>query len=548
MNNYLLILMAFILPVGTCYAQEQLQKTDFTPVAIKTNLLYDATGSVNLGLEIRTSRQTSFDMSGNWNPWTFDNNRKWKHIFVQPEFRLWTKETFRQHFFGLHMHYAYYNVGSLPKGPFSQNMKDNRYEGWLAGAGVGYGYRWNFSHRWGLETEIGVGYAYMNYDKYKCGKCEEKLNSSIKHYIGPTKAAITLVYNFGSKKKVEPAPVYIPPFVKKELITPSTPRYTVSYVIPEPEMCKMRSAVGKAYLDFASGKADIIPSFGNNEPELQKIHNLIMEIKNDPDATITGITITGYASPEGMYHSNLTLSEKRANVLKDQIKKRYGFPEEFFSVSGKGEDWSTLDSIITQSSFAEKHRILEIIRYTDIFAGREKKLMDLSEGNPYRRMLREIFPQLRRTEYSLHYTIVPFTVEKGKEMFKSKPSNLSLCEMFRIANTYEAGSEAFNEVFETAARIFPYADTANLNAAAAALERGDEIPAERYLSKVKGQPAAWHNNMGVLHSRRGEYDKAAVQFKQAANAGNEQAIQNVSLLAKYREEIDAYEQALRENK
>ncbi len=53
-------------------------------IALKTNLLYDATASFNIGAEIALGRKYTLDVSGNWNPWTFSDNMKWKHWFVQP--------------------------------------------------------------------------------------------------------------------------------------------------------------------------------------------------------------------------------------------------------------------------------------------------------------------------------------------------------------------------------------------------------------------------------------------------------------------------------
>ncbi|MBR2399793.1 MAG: DUF3575 domain-containing protein, partial [Alistipes sp.] len=38
--------------------------------------------------------------------------------------------------------------------------------------------------------------AYTAYDKYFCPKCGEKIGNDNHHYIGPTKAAINLVYLF----------------------------------------------------------------------------------------------------------------------------------------------------------------------------------------------------------------------------------------------------------------------------------------------------------------------------------------------------------------
>ena len=59
--------------------------------AIKTNLLYDATTTFNLGAEFALSPKWTLDVSGNYNPWTFSNNKKWKHWLVQPHAGSFTK-------------------------------------------------------------------------------------------------------------------------------------------------------------------------------------------------------------------------------------------------------------------------------------------------------------------------------------------------------------------------------------------------------------------------------------------------------------------------
>lgn len=159
--------------------------------AIKTNLLYDATTTFNLGMEFKTGARTTFNLPVNVNPWTFSDNKKWKHVLVQPELRFWTCEPFSRHFFGIHAHYAFYNAGGF--GPFTQ-LKEYRYEGWLAGGGVSYGYNWLLSSRWSLEATIGLGYAFMDYEKFECYKCGTKMKDDTYHYFGPTKAGITLIY------------------------------------------------------------------------------------------------------------------------------------------------------------------------------------------------------------------------------------------------------------------------------------------------------------------------------------------------------------------
>lgn len=105
---------------------------------------------------------------------------------VQPELKYWFCEKFEGHFVGLHLHGAQYFGG----------FKDKRYDGYLAGGGFTYGYDWILSPRWNLETAIGLGYArlwYKESDRILCLKCYENKH---KNYFGPTKVALSLIYNF----------------------------------------------------------------------------------------------------------------------------------------------------------------------------------------------------------------------------------------------------------------------------------------------------------------------------------------------------------------
>ena len=63
-------------------------------VAVKSNLLYDATATINLGVEIGLAEKWTFDLSGNYNPFQFSDNKKWKHLMAQPEVRYWTCRKF----------------------------------------------------------------------------------------------------------------------------------------------------------------------------------------------------------------------------------------------------------------------------------------------------------------------------------------------------------------------------------------------------------------------------------------------------------------------
>lgn len=171
-------------------------------VVVKTNLLYDITATANLGIEFKVAPKWTVDISGNLNAWTFSDNKKWKHWVLQPEARYWLCERFNGHFVGAHLVGGIYNMGNWNTGftflgtDFGQ-LKEHRYEGWLVGAGIAYGYHWMLGRHWSVEAEIGIGYVYTQADKYECPRCGEQLeNNKPHHYVGPTKAAVNLIYVF----------------------------------------------------------------------------------------------------------------------------------------------------------------------------------------------------------------------------------------------------------------------------------------------------------------------------------------------------------------
>lgn len=169
---------------------------------IKTNILSDAFLNPNIGIEIGLSPRWTLELDGQLNLWSLSNNRRWKHWSVQPEVRYWLCDRFAGHFFGIHLHGGQYNVGGINVnadflGTDYRKIKGSRYQGWFVGAGVAYGYSFILSRHWNLEPEIGFGYSYTVYDRFRCAGCGRKVETNVPHhYVGITKAAINLVYLF----------------------------------------------------------------------------------------------------------------------------------------------------------------------------------------------------------------------------------------------------------------------------------------------------------------------------------------------------------------
>lgn len=82
-------------------------------IAVKTNMLYDVTTTLNLGIEFSVAPKWTIDVSGNYNPFNLGNDKKMKHWLVQPEARYWFCEAFNGHFLALHALGGQFNVVSI---------------------------------------------------------------------------------------------------------------------------------------------------------------------------------------------------------------------------------------------------------------------------------------------------------------------------------------------------------------------------------------------------------------------------------------------------
>jgi len=310
----------------------------------------------------------------------------------------------------------------------------------------------------------------------------------------------------------------------------------VSYIRPEVEEVKARSESADVFLDFPVARTEINPSFGNNPRELQKIEQVLREIREDKNLTVSNVTITGYASPEGDINFNNQLSRGRAEALRGYLSMRAGIPSHLYQVGYGGEDWDGLARLVQQSYIEPKETILSIIRYYNP-QERKNRLKALNGGRTYQQLLHQLYPQLRRVVSKIDYTARRFNVEEAKEIIKTRPKQLSLNEMFLVANTYEEGSKEFKEVFETAVKIFPDDPVANLNAAASALLEKDITRAERYLQKAERNTDEYYNNLGVLEMMKGNNKRANSLFKRASENNMDAALRNLEEIRK-KEEAD----------
>lgn len=156
--------------------------------AVRTNALMWATGTINAGIDVRVHNNVSLDFYAFYNPIQTPDLRM-QTLGFQPSVRYWLYETQVGPFFSVHGTVASYNVGN----------RQFHYKGFLAGAGVSYGYNWILSKRWSVGVEIGIGAVYMSdtkRDYYTHYTDDEYVYHNRRWTVAPTKAEVSFIYLF----------------------------------------------------------------------------------------------------------------------------------------------------------------------------------------------------------------------------------------------------------------------------------------------------------------------------------------------------------------
>ncbi|MCH5245225.1 MAG: hypothetical protein J1E84_02085 [Muribaculaceae bacterium] len=293
---------------------------------------------------------------------------------------------------------------------------------------------------------------------------------------------------------------------------------TLKYIRPTAAREKTREIEGEAFIDFPVDQTVIYHDFRNNAFELDSIVRTIDVVRNDPDATIRTVWLKGFASPESPYKHNTDLAKGRTAALKNYIQKLYNFTGVEILTDYEPEDWAGLRKAVEKSNLDHRNEILAMIDMDMDPDVKEAKIKS-SYPDDYRFMLRNFYPPLRHTNYKISYVVRSYNdPEEILQIMRTRPRNLDLDEFYIAASVLEPGSDEFNEVFETAVRMYPHDETANLNAANAAIYRKDFVSAERYLGRAGNSGEAIYAR-SILSAYQGDYASAKTQLEAALRAG-----------------------------
>lgn len=190
-----------------------------TTMALRTNLLYDATLTPNLGAEVRVDSVWTVGVNVGFNAWDIDKakNKKWRHVLVSPNVRRYfghkrdtlcvygysnglykvlydSVVTHRVQYFEGNIIYSHYNVGNtrIPFGLYDA-VKHRRLQGDLLALGGKYGYSWMLSRNWRIEAEAGLAVGYAWFKENDCDHCGTYYGKGDRIFLLP-QLGINVVY------------------------------------------------------------------------------------------------------------------------------------------------------------------------------------------------------------------------------------------------------------------------------------------------------------------------------------------------------------------
>lgn len=304
-------------------------------------------------------------------------------------------------------------------------------------------------------------------------------------------------------------------------LTPAKPdRITITeenlspLLAAQDEPIKRRQEEIELRINYRFDRSEILPNYRQNEEQLTMLRNALSPIlQNRTSEKVVLGSITGYASPEGSELHNKGLSERRAQSIKQYLIEQYG--EQLFGglqVIGAGADWTGLREAITRS--VDRSDQKDVLAILDASYTPERRQEELAKLPTYGDLLRNVYPPLRRSTLRLEYEVRAFTLEESIEVLKTRPKDLSLSELNRIAHAYEQQGRNADEVYRIAATYYPTNVGAQLNYSRLLLLEGKLSEAWQILQPLQAEPAAY-NNIGVYYMLSGNEQLAEQYLRQA---------------------------------
>ena len=162
-----------------------------------------------------------------------------------------------------------------------------------------------------------------------------------------------------------------------------------------------RDTKGNIQLTFLVAKAELDPEYPENEIQMNKLRNDLMEIINGDGTTLKEFKIMGVSSPEGAYQSNLALAKRRTDYALSQIvsmipagkwARVYKHPTE-----ARVATWSEVADLLEADTLLNE--AAEVRAIVEKYSSQDAQYAAIRKLPFYETAVKNTFPRLRTVQY-----------------------------------------------------------------------------------------------------------------------------------------------------
>ena len=276
----------------------------------------------------------------------------------------------------------------------------------------------------------------------------------------------------------------------------------------------------EAQIKFLVNQANLRKSELKNNSVTEFVEMLKRINRERETLAIKDIDVLGFASPEGAYDFNDKLANKRQNTaeqyVKDQLKKTKVNTD--INAKYTAEDWDGFQQLVQASNIQDKDVILRVLSMYKDPQEREQQIRNMSAG--YRELADGILPELRRSRMIINYETIGRSDEQIQQQYVADPAQLSVDELLYSATLTDDVNKQ-EEIYKTAAKLYPSDYRALNNIAALEFNKGNNDTAKEYINKVfnvlSNAPEA-NANLGMIALQNGDVANAENYIAKATNA------------------------------
>lgn len=152
---------------------------------------------------------------------------------------------------------------------------------------------------------------------------------------------------------------------------------------------------------FRMGRSHFDAAYENNGASMETF----IESLRKATGSVDSVVVRGYVSPDGHYIHD-PLSQKRCDEVAEYITRQTGISPDIVKTEYIGVDWTLLRKLVSETpDVPAREEILDVIDNSPawiynasgkIIDGRNKRLMNIAGGRPYRWIKTNLFPEFRK--------------------------------------------------------------------------------------------------------------------------------------------------------